>query len=452
MKKSRAIAIFVAVVAVVGAGYWGISRYLDAQPSLDFAYATEAAAASADGTTFSPASFAVMSDLHFYDPALGSTGAAFEEVMGSDRKLLLESGELLNLAIDRILASDAEFVLIPGDLTKDGEVVNHQGASAHLRRLVDAGIPVYVVPGNHDANNPDAERFEGSEATPIESVSQDEFAQVYADFGYGDALSRDANSLSYVAELNDATWLLAIDSTRSEENVAGEHEITAGALTQGQLDWMTSVLTEAQAQGKTVIAMMHHGVVEHWDGQSELHGEYLVDDYPFVGELLASYGVRVVFTGHYHAQDVAVADYGESGRLYDIETGSLVTAPCPVRFCDLTADGLDIRTEKIVADLRPGTSYAEDALQFVWDTIKSEAYKVSRGYHVSEGDSDYIADRVSYAFAAHYGGDENPTDRLEVDTSELDLWGKFIWSQQEYVVDGLWSDSETADNDVSLRF
>ena len=69
--------------------------------------------------------FAVISDIHYYDSALGTTGAAFEAYLAADRKLIKESGEILNSAITSIKSEKPDFVLIPGDLTKDGEKQNH---------------------------------------------------------------------------------------------------------------------------------------------------------------------------------------------------------------------------------------------------------------------------------------------------------------------------------------
>jgi 3',5'-cyclic AMP phosphodiesterase CpdA len=435
------------LLAVIGAAYTMLSRYLASQPSLDYAMA-EPAVKNVDG--YPSARFAVMSDLHYYDTSLGTSGAAFEEVLGSDRKLLKETADLLDLAIDDILASGVEFVLIPGDLTKDGEVINHEAVTRALSRLTDAGVSTFVVPGNHDANNPEAFEFDGDKELPVAALPQAEFPELYIDFGYGDAISRDKGTLSYVAEPVDGLWLLALDATRSEENQPGGDEVTGGALTQEQVTWIEQVLKDARAQNKTVICMMHHGVVEHWDGQAKLHPEYLVADYPYVGELLASYGVRLVFTGHYHAQDIARADYGDSGFIYDIETGSLATAPCPIRYCDLGGQQLAIDSTMIVDELQPGTTFGSEARDFVLATIASEAFDVSRGYKVSEADSHYIAENVAPAFVAHYNGDENPAEEVAVDTGKLSLWGKFIWSQQRYVVDGLWVDVAPEDNDVVL--
>ena len=449
-KKPRTRTVILGALAasvVLGAAYFGISGYLEGLPDLDYVVAESAM----EVASYPEARFAVMSDIHYYDTSLGTSGAAFLEVLGSDRKLLQETADLLDLAIEDVLAAGVDFVLIPGDLTKDAEVVNHDAVVTALGRLSDAGVEAYVVPGNHDANNPEAFEFDGANKILVPAVSQAEFAEVYRDFGYGDALKRDETSLSYVAELADGLWLLALDATRSEENEPGGEEVTAGAFTQAQVDWIEQVLQEAQAEGAAVIAMMHHGVVEHWEGQSKLHSEYLVEDYPSVGALLASYGVRVVFTGHYHAQDIARADYGASGFLYDIETGSLATAPCPIRYCELSGDELVVRSTTIVGRLRPGTDFEAEAHDFVLATIASEAFDVSRGYYVSEEDSDYIADRVAPAFVAHYEGDEDPAEKPTIDTGELSLWGRFIWSQQRYVVDGLWADSHPGDNDIVLQ-
>ena len=65
--------------------------------------------------------FIVFTDPHYFDGSLGTHGQAFQDYLDKDRKLLRESRELLEEVIGFILKSDADFVLIPGDLTKDGE-------------------------------------------------------------------------------------------------------------------------------------------------------------------------------------------------------------------------------------------------------------------------------------------------------------------------------------------
>ena len=396
------------------------------------------------------ASFAVISDLHVYDPALGSAGAAFEKALNADRKLLLESVELLDYATELILASGARFILIPGDLTKDGELANHELVAEKLKRFTGAGIAVYVVPGNHDINNPGAVSYEGNETAPVPTVSAEDFARIYNDFGFGAAIMRDDDSLSYVAEPVPGLWLLALDTCRYRENQPGHEEIVSGKISQRTADWIASALRIAADENKAVMAMQHHGAVEHWKGQSKLHPDYLIAGFADYGKFLASWNVRYIFTGHYHAQDISRGNFGDKA-LYDIETGSLITAPCPIRFIAITNNGMDIRTETIADRLRPGTDFAAGADAFVKKTVVLEAASVLRKYKVSEKDTDYIANAVGDAFVAHYRGDEDPGLRPAFDPKRLGLWGRFVYGQQKYVLDGLWSNIPPADNNVRIE-
>jgi len=400
-------------------------------------------------TPYPDTSFAVISDIHIYDPSLGSTGSAFEETMRSDRKLLLNSIDLLDYATKTIIKSGAKFVLISGDLTKDGESINHQLMAKKLKQLTSAGIAVYVVPGNHDINNPEAVRYDGDKTEPVASISAEDFAKIYGDFGFNAALMRDDDSLSYVAEPVKGLWLLCIDSCCYRENKPGGHETVDGKISQKTADWMASVLLAAADQNKAVIAVMHHGVVEHWKGQAKLHPKYLVNGYAAFGKFLASWNVRIAFTGHYHAQDITLGKFGDK-FIYDIETGALVTAPCYIRHINMKDNIMHIRSEAIVDKIYPGTDFAVKSHAFVKRTVVLEAVKTLNKYMVSGKDAEYIADAIGDAFITHYDGDENTALRQPFDTSTLGLWSSFIYSRYKYALEGLWVDLSPADNNVSL--
>jgi hypothetical protein len=400
--------------------------------------------------SYPDAFFAVISDTHIYSPELGYSGTAFEDMMNSDRKLLLQSMDLMDFAINNIITSGVSFVLIPGDLTKDSEMINHHFMEEKLNRFKDAGIAVYVVPGNHDINSPDSVRFIGESTRPFPSANADDFVRFYGDFGYNSALMRDTGSLSYIAEPVEGLWLLAIDACRYRENSPDKEAIVSGRISQETADWIASVLKEASSKNKAVMAVMHHGFMEHWKGQAKLHPDYIIQDYANFTKFLASWNVRVGFTGHYHAQDITRADF--NGKFfYDIETGSLVTAPCPIRYIEIKNNIMDIRTETIVDKIYTGTPFAVNATAFVKNTVMLEAAGVLKQYRVSDKDIAIITDAVGDAFTAHYNGDENPTLRPPLDKSKLSLWGRFILSQQQYVLDGLWNDLPPADNNVRLQ-
>ncbi len=439
------ILIVLAVLVAGGVIYKLISGYIATLPKFSYVYGDY----SAENLVGYPdSSFAVISDLHYYDTSLGTTGQAFEKTMNSDRKLLKQSKELIGKAVDDIIDSGVKFVLVSGDLTKDGELVNHEQLAEQLQLIADSGIKVYVVPGNHDVNNPGAVKYVGDGTEQVENVSAEKFAEIYSNFGYGDALMRDPSSLSYVAEPQDGLWILALDSCESENNTPDKEEIVTGELTQTQIDWVQDVLTQANEQGKAVILLEHHGVVEHWDGQGKLHSDYVLSDYRYAGKFFSSYGVRLAFTGHYHAQDITLEDNGDKGFIYDVETGSLITPPCTLRYCDISDNSITMKTTYLIDGY--GEKFKAQSMEFVKKTIYNEAYKTLKGYYVSDADADYIAAAVASAYVAHYDGNEGKAETVTIDKSKLNLWGKFIYSQYEYVVDGLLKDLPPDDTDCTF--
>ena len=94
--------------------------------------------------------------------------------------------------------------------------------------------------------------------------------------------------------------------------------------------------------------MMHHGLTEHFSGQSTLLPEYIISEWQNVSAALADYGLNVVFTGHFHSQDVTKIT-SSKGFAFDIETGSTVTYPCPYRMVTLNtlSKSLQISSGKI---------------------------------------------------------------------------------------------------------
>jgi predicted MPP superfamily phosphohydrolase len=393
---------------------------------------------------------AIISDTHYYDRRLGDSGPAFEAYLLTDRKILKESAQLIELAIDEILLADAEVVLIPGDLSCEGELLSHQGMANALSRLNASGRRVFVIPGNHDINMlHSAVSYRGVDTEPTESVSAEQFARIYDNFGYREALYRDDQSLSYVAPLNDSLWLVAIDSCRYRENSAVLDQV-GSRLTQSLIDWLATIFKIAAAQDIAVMAMIHHGIVEHWSGQGKLHPDYLVEDYERFNRFLALAGVRLAFSGHYHAQDIALADYGKEGFIYDIQTGSLITPPCPLRYATLKGNKLKIRSVNLIEKLYPDSNFAEEAKAFVLETLEYEIINTLRKYLVTDRDAQLLAEHVAAAFAAHSMGDENPDLKPAFDPGQLSLWGRFIYARQKKIIDKLWTNLPPGDLNVSL--
>ncbi len=407
------------------------------------------------GPVYPSARFIVISDLHFYDTSLGATGAAFQEYLNNDRKLLVLSDEIIGAAMDKIAGEAADFVLVAGDLTKDGEEICHQGVARHLKKLVQSGKKVFVVPGNHDINNPDSVRFKGDITEPTPSIDPAAFKNIYGDLGYEEAIAQDPGSLSYVAEPVQGLLILALDSNRYKENRSDHHPITGGAFSEQTLAWIETQLIAAQKENKAVIVLQHHGIMEHYPANEKFYEEYLVEDHEKVAALFSRYKVRLVFTGHFHAQDVTEKKIADTGQLiFDIETGSMVTAPCPYRRVEFSKNKsgntrASITSKFITSIPSLGDGFADYADTYVFEGTQKLVNAALAKYKVSAEELPLINGQVAAAYSAHLNGDEiKPSSTL--DSSEFGYWLKFVAWMQEDLVDGWWTDLAPRDNDLII--
>ncbi|MDD5170214.1 MAG: metallophosphoesterase, partial [Syntrophales bacterium] len=372
----------------------------------------------------------------------------------ADRKLIKESPEILDAMVTSMSDLKASFVLCPGDLTKDGELASHLLMTTYLARLKASGKKVYVVPGNHDIKNGRSYRYVGDVKERVPNISAADFAKIYADYGFSDALQRDTDSLSYLVEPVPGLWLLALDSALYRLNVEDKEETVSGRFSATTLKWIEARLAEAAKSNKAVIVLMHHGVVEHYVGQAKNYGEYLVDDYKEVGRLFAAYNVRMVFTGHYHAQDITEAQWSDGGKkfVFDVETGSLATYPCPYRVISIDADqSVAIRSERVTAIKSHPQDFPEYAKAYLLQGIAGIAVKTLMGYGISKDEATRLSTEIAAAFAAHYAGDEYlPAGQSPLNEQGLSPLGWVVIQMRKDLVYGLWKDLPPPDNNVTL--
>ncbi len=353
---------------------------------------------------------AIFSDAHYFEPSLlVNDGPAFQAYLAADRKMLVQSQAILEETIAQVKQAQPQIVLVTGDLTKDGELICHQAMTNYLGQLKTGGAKVFVVPGNHDINNPHALSYDGANTTPVPTVSPSQFASLYSGFGYGDAVARDPNSLSYVAEPVPGLWILAMDASHPERSTNGA-PFDGGYFNASRLNWITNQLATARSQGKYVLGMMHQGLMEHFAGQKQLFPDFVIDDSMGVSQIFASYGMQVVFSGHFHAQDAVQASFSQ-GTILDVETGSQVTFPSPYRLLSLETNGdLAITSHRISAinfDLG-GVPFPTYASNFLYGGLVDLAIYMltSPPYLLPLPTAQFLAPAVAEALASHYQGDE----------------------------------------------
>lgn len=404
--------------------------------------------------TFPQTKFVVFSDPHIYDPNLGTTGKAFNSWEADERKLEGDSTEIMDVAVDAMKDVKASFVLCCGDLSSNGERQSHLLMAQYLDKLRASGKKIYVVPGNHDVSNGYSYRYTGDFKERVPNITSDEFVRIYSNFGFSDALERDNNSLSYLAEPLPGLWLLALDSTRYKENVEDKQPVTGGRFSPATMQWIEDMLLKASRQNKAVIVMMHHGAVEHYTGQAKTYSDYLVDNYQEVARLFALYNVRMVFTGHFHAQNIAVRTLPEANKfVFDVETGSLVTYPCPYRTVEISDNQqATIQSIRITATKSHPQDFQDYAKNRLVQDVVGTASTILTGYGDNPVEAKRISMMVADAIVAHYSGDAKlAPGQLPVDYTGISPIGWILLHlYKPGLIEGLWTNLPPPDNNVTL--
>ena len=281
--------------------------------------------------TFAQERVMVIADPHVLASSLVEEGAAMDKMMAGQRKMLDLSEVAFTALVDTALLHKPALVLIPGDLTKDSEVVSHDVVVEQLSRLQSAGINTLVIPGNHDIGGK-AFAYRGGESVPVESLSDSEWESKYA-MVYEQALAKDPNSHSYVAEPLRGVTVLGIDAS---------HEDGEGYLSDETLAWVLAQADEANAKGNMILAMCHWQVLEHVDDGgmiTDISARLQAAD--TIRDELMAHGVHMLLTGHVHVNSIStyrdtIAVIGDS--IVEISTGSPITYPCPYRWLTIASD------------------------------------------------------------------------------------------------------------------
>ncbi|MCL2445548.1 MAG: metallophosphoesterase [Oscillospiraceae bacterium] len=260
--------------------------------------------------------FAHMADLHYYPAALaGGFNRAFIEDNDRLGKPARHSERLLQAALAQLKDEPTEYLLIAGDLTREGEHDAHVALRDVLLEFSrSTGTQVLVVPGNHDINNRHAAEYMTGQKQRARETSAEDFLRIYQPLLPAHAR---CFGLSYAIELDEQHTLLALDSTKPGARVHGE-------ITPEQLQWALDECLHARENGRVVLGLMHHNLALH---MGHTLAGYLLDDCEQVRATLAGAGMRFCFCGHQHRGHAAKITHGEH-VLYDICAPALNSFPC----------------------------------------------------------------------------------------------------------------------------
>lgn len=315
----------------------------------------------------SPASIMAISDPHYYSPTLTDYGAKFTEIINnSDGKDVKNSPQIIAAFVKEVEIKQPDAVVISGDLTLNGEQASHVEMAEYLKQIEAAGIPVLVIPGNHDINSTQAYAISDTEIKKTASISPQSFAQIYGSFGYDKAISRDGSSLSYLAALTNDIWLIMIDASQYNSTTSD-----LGRVKDGTLSWIEDCLKEAQSRSITVLSVTHQNLLPHNPAFSEL---YTIENGQELTALYEKYQVNLNLSGHMHIQNIASNDSDvnnnlDDNTLYDCATGSLAVWPNLYALVELDST-------KKVSYTTNSVDYGSDSHQFFYDNSYKKFYDV----------------------------------------------------------------------------
>ena len=290
--------------------------------------------------------FYLITDTHFFKNSLGAYGKEYDEFMRFEQKCFAET-EAINNAIFEYLATQTktDTILIPGDLSFNGEKESHIGFIKLLKKLQENGKRVYVITAGHDFNDY-CRGYTDNGIHEVEHTDRDELFDLYYEFCFKDAIAVDRKHLSYVAQLTPEIRLLALNNDGTEE--------CRETYDKEQMQWIRDQIRDAKANNQMIFAMNHYPLLP---GQPifSLIGSAVQRNSGEITTMLADEGVNLVFTGHMHNQAINEKITNNGNKIYDVCTGSAIGCPAYMRFVEFE----DLNTINIQSEPIP---------DFEWDT------------------------------------------------------------------------------------
>ena len=295
---------------------------------------------------------AFISDIHYYSPRLGTEGRAYEIRSGSDQKCLAESGAVVDAAFDALLKSDADAVVISGDITNNGEICSHE----EMRAKIDAfrkEKPLYLITSTHDwCTNGNPRRFVGNETfhdvPAFDAAALDAF---YDDIGKENVVSAYENGHGFHSrcyQVSESLRLLAVND--DADGPGGK-----SGYSEAHLTWMEEQIRAAKAAGCDVIATEHH-LLLHNVAPLINKGQSIGDNFE-VAARLADAGLRLMFVGHSHFQRTTEFVSPAGNRITQVNVGSLCGYPAPINYVTVENGKAHLRVEFLQGFTYNGKQY-----------------------------------------------------------------------------------------------
>lgn len=350
---------------------------------------------------FSDKKIYTLSDVHVMSPLLldSPDNLAWQEYLADSKIMMDYSKPVFDKLCSQIITDKPDLLLIVGDMTKDGEIESHEYVINKLTEIESAGIPVFVIPGNHDRGwQQNAKIYRNNIAEDTKYTSMSRFSNYYKDFGYGEGSELHGTTLTYATEIWPGLTLIGIDSGQT------------AAVDEDAVTWACTKAKEAKDKGQQVIAMMHHALLPHIYAQELIHVNSVVSNNEEIRDQLMAAGVKVMLTGHYHISDITRYTNPQGQEIYDVCTGSPIAYPCDYRVLTFNDDfsRLKISTKSVteINEVPNFNDYAKGRLHKAVETWAAKRFTFSEIGFINALAASIVAD----IFIIHAEGNEPQSD------------------------------------------
>ena len=354
----------------------------------------------------------VVSDLHYLAPRLYEDSDLFLRVLQNADGKIPQHGEILLSALLRqVQYEQPDALIVTGDLTFNGEKESHLALAEWFRKIEKTGVPVWVIPGNHDIRTVNPLGFADEIWYGVGSVSPQEFGDIYADFmnpGDEGFTNPEDIGFSYTVQVSDDLQVAMTDVSVYQERAE-----TFGVFTAPHAAWLENALSGAKDAGVRVITATHHSLVSHTEFAKE---NYLMFGNERMAELAVKYDVPLNLSGHLHIQHIA-----RNGPLADAALGAFCI--WPHRYALVTCS--DSRQLVYEAKALKDTFLPEGFLPFSREWfLKIARNKTLASLSGSDEDIRQLADYVARFNLAYFSGTYRQEDPSWTEDPAYALWQK----------------------------
>lgn len=365
----------------------------------------------------------IATDLHYYSKELFDNGNLFNKLIeNGDGKLVQYSSDITDALINEVINAHPNAFIISGDLTFNGEKISHKELSKKLYKIKKKGIPVLVIPGNHDIHSRNTYRFADEQAYKTANISPENFREIYYNLGFSDALYKDKSTLSYVYKVNENLWILMIDANQNSGYTSEK-----GSLSENTLTWIEECLIKAKEKGATVISVTHQNLLPH---NIIFSKSFTIKDGSKLVDLLEKYEVKLNLSGHMHVQHIAKSN-NENG-IYDIANNSIAVNPNQYGVINISENkeinykthSIDMKTYAVNNNINDDNlkDFKKYSEQFFYNTNYLKIYDSLADFSLSETERKKMAIFASKVNKSYFSGTEHKTLEQDKNSEEYKLW------------------------------